>query len=141
MVIFYMIEMRAEIRDISYNCAWLGLWVIAEISLGITLVGTFLLPKFIEVEGPKLRGVFSNLARPFASLISGKRFGILMRRRKDEIASREVGLDTVTMIRNLESDLSSINRDRDIERYPSYEDIDNSRNISSVDATDTPHGF
>lgn len=139
MVILYLIKMQRDIRDVSYNCAWLGLWVIAEISLGITLIGTIMLPKFIEVEGSKLRGVFSNLARPFVLLMSGKFFGILMRGRKDEIASREVELDTVTVIRNSESDLSSMNRDRDIERYPSYEDLDNSRKYPSLDATHTLH--
>ena len=139
MAILYLIKMQGGIRDVSYNCAWIVLWLIAEIGLGITLIGTILLPKFIEVEGSKLRGVFSNLARPFAWLMPGKFFGILMRRRKDEIASREVELDTVTMIRNSESDLSSMNRDRDIERYPSYEDLDKSRKYPSLDATHTLH--
>ena len=138
-VMFYILRIRGDYHDTSYDSAWLNLWVIAEKHLDITVTDTLLLPKFIEAEDTKLRGVFSNLARPFVSLTCRGCFGILMRRRKDKIGSREVGLDTVTMIRNSESDLSSTNRDRDIQRSPSYEHLDNFKRYSSLDATDTSH--
>jgi hypothetical protein len=88
MIIVYVTRLGGENADVSYNTAWQGLWAFAEISLGIIVTCMFSLPKFIEAKGAKLRGVFSNLARPFTSLTSGGSFGILMQSRKDTTGSR-----------------------------------------------------
>ena len=120
MIIVYVTRLGGENADVSYNTAWQGLWAFAEISLGIIVACTFLLPKFIEAKGTKLRGVLSSLTRPFTSLSSGWSFGILMQSKKDTTPSHEVTLDRVTMIGNSESDLPFATRDQDMERYPSY---------------------
>lgn len=79
--------------DVSYNSAWVGLWALAEISVGVSVTGTFLLPKFLEAEGPKLRGV---LGRPFTSLtrISGRQWKNLTASSQE---GEEVVLNTVTV--------------------------------------------
>lgn len=112
MVIVYLSRMTNKNADVSYNTAWGGIWVFVEISFGITVTGMLFLPKFIEAEGTKLWGVFSSLTRPVTSLTSGK---------KDTTASQEVTLDTIAMIGDSRSDVVSINRDQDVERYPFYE--------------------
>lgn len=129
MVIIYLERMGGPNADISYNVCWLGLWVFAEISFGITVTGTFLLPKFIEAEGAKLRGVFSSLTRPLTSLTSGSSFGAS---KKDSSASQDVTLDTVTMIGGSESDVASSHHDLDVERCPSYWSIDDGAKYPSV---------
>lgn len=139
MIIVYLVRMAGEDADISYNTAWAGMCAFAENSLGITVTGTFLLPKFIEAEGTKLRGVFNSLTRPFTSLTSGGSFGILTQSKKGTATTREVTLDTVTIMGHSESDLSSTNRDRDLDRYSSYEGDHNLASYPSVNATDTPH--
>ena len=65
MILFYLSRMSGSNDDVSYNSAWLGLWAFAEISVGVSVTSTFLLPKFLEAEGSKLRSV---LGRPFMSL-------------------------------------------------------------------------
>lgn len=122
MIIVYLARTGGENADVSYNAAWLGLWAVAEISFGITVTGTFLLPKFIEAEGTKLRSIFSSLTRSLPSLTS-RRFGSLIQWKKNRIVSQEVALDTITMIGHSESDADSINRDQDVERFPFYEDV------------------
>lgn len=81
--------------DVSYNSAWLGLWAFAEVSVGVSVTGTFLLPKFLEAEGPRLRGV---LGRPLTSLkrISGRQWKNLAA--SSQGGEEEVVLDTVTVI-------------------------------------------
>ena len=49
--------------DDSYINLWMRLWVIGEVSIGVSITGIFSLSKFIEAEGPKLRGVFLRLIR------------------------------------------------------------------------------
>ncbi len=117
MIIIYLYRMGGPNADISYNVCWLGLWVFAEISFGITVTGTFLLPKFIEAEGARLRGAFSSLTRPLTSLTSGSSFGAS---KKDTSASQDVTLDTITMIGGSESDGASSRHEMDVERCPSY---------------------
>lgn len=70
MIIVYVNRMGGPSADIAYNTAWQGLWAFAEISFGLTVTGTFLLPKFIEAKGADLRGIFSLIARPFSSSFS-----------------------------------------------------------------------
>ena len=120
MIIVFLTRMGGDNADVSYNTAWLGLWVFAEIGLGITAACTFLLPKFIEAEGTKLRGVFSSLTRPFSSLTRGGSSGIRTQSKSGTIASEEVTTDTIKMLRHSESDLPSTHRDHDVERCPSF---------------------
>ena len=131
MIIVYLDRMGGHNADVSYNTAWGGMWAFAEISLGITVTGTLLLPKFIQAEGAKLRGIFSSLTRPFTSLMSGGSLGTSMQARNSIPAAQDVTLDTINMIRRSESDIGTTSGDRDVERYPSYEGI----SIQSVNVT------
>ena len=96
MILFYLSRMSSSNADISYNSAWLGLWAFAEISVGVSVTGTFFLPKFLEAEGPKLRGLlgqsFTSLAR-----ISGRQWENPTASSRQE-EEEEVALDTVTVI-------------------------------------------
>lgn len=69
MIILYASRQSGDLAtaDISYNVAWLGLWAYAEISLGLIVICTLSLPKFIEVKGVKLRLFLSSISRPFSS--------------------------------------------------------------------------
>ena len=67
MVILYVARQDGATADISYNVAWMGLWAYAEIGLGIIVICTLSLPKFIEVKGKKVRIYFSGITRPFSS--------------------------------------------------------------------------
>lgn len=115
MIIVYVNRIGAKNADITFNTAGEGLWVIAEISFGLIVTCTFSLPKFIEAEGTKLLGVVSSLTRPFASLTSVTFLGSLTRSRKDRTASSEVTFDRITIIGNSENDISSTNRDQEME--------------------------
>ena len=105
MMLFYLFRMYNYNPDISYNSAWLGLWALAELSIGVSVTGTFFLPKFLEAEGPKLRVV---LGRAFASLtrISGRQW-------KNPTASSHqeeeeaVALDIVNVIMGQDAPLRS----------------------------------
>ena len=98
MIIIYLSRMSGSNGDVSYNSAWLGLWAFAEVSVGVSVTGTFLLPKFLEAEGPRLRGV---LGRPLTSLqrISGRQWKKnLAASSQGEEEEEDVVLDTVTVI-------------------------------------------
>ena len=97
MIIIYLSRMSGSNGDVSYNSAWLGLWAFAEVSVGVSVTGTFLLPKFLEAEGPRLRGV---LGRPLTSLqrISGRQWKNLAASSQGEEEEEDVVLDTVTVI-------------------------------------------
>ena len=104
MILLYLSRMSSSNTDVSYNSAWLGLWAFAEISVGVSVTGTFFLPKFLEAEGPKLRG---GLGRAFTSLtrISGRQWKktTASSRQEDE----EVALDTVIVMMGRDSSLRS----------------------------------
>lgn len=140
-MIVNLARMGGKNADVSYYTAWGGIWAFAEISFGITVTGTILLPKFIESEGTKLRGVFSSLTRPFTSLKSGGSFGILMESEKGTTAAQEVTLDTIGTIGYSESDVGSTNRGQDMERYPSNEGVHDPTKHPSVNATETLRRF
>lgn len=70
MVILYVSRQSGAKADVSYNVAWMGLWAYAEIGLGLIVICTLSLPKFIEVKRKKLRLFFSRITRSF-SLRSG----------------------------------------------------------------------
>ena len=137
MIIVYFSRMTGKNADVSYNTAWAGIWVFAEVSLGITVTGTLFLPKFIEAEGTKLKGLVSSLRRPFTSFTSEGSFGILSQSNKHSNAAQEVPLDTVRIIGRSEGDLSFTNLEQDIERDLSIEDIHNPAKYPSVHSTDT----
>ena len=122
MIMVYLI--RAANTDASYNDCWMGLWVLAEVSIGVSISGTFLLPKFFEAEGPKLRGVFSRLTR---SLTFRRRSRIPVQWKEDaRFASQEQEPDN-TFAMNEHSSKNNLvaptKHDRDVERCPSYEDF------------------
>ena len=97
MILFYLSRVSGSNADESYNSAWLGLWAFAEISVGVSVTGTFLLPKFLEAEGSKLRGVFG---RPFTSLtrVFGRQWKDRTAPSQEEEEEEELVLDTVTVI-------------------------------------------
>lgn len=68
MIIYYILLMSGAKADISYNTAWMGLWVLAEISLGIIVSCTFSLPRFVEAEGPRFRTVYRSVTKPLTSI-------------------------------------------------------------------------
>ena len=132
MAIVYLERMGGYNADISYNTLWVGVWLFAEIALGITVMGTLLLPKFIEAKSTKLRGVFSHFRQNITSLISGASFG------NGTIATREVTLDTITIIGHLESDGCSTSDDQDVERSPSHENTNITTAYPSSDTVADP---
>ncbi|KAL8756519.1 MAG: hypothetical protein Q9199_002883 [Rusavskia elegans] len=81
MIILYVARMGEKDADVSYNAAWMGFWVFAEISLGIIVTSTFSLPKLIEARGKTMRIALSNLARPLGSFTSLR---TLVRSTKDQ---------------------------------------------------------
>ena len=110
--------------DDSYINLWMRLWVLVEVSIGVSITGTFSLPKFIEAEGPKLRGVFLRLTRP---LTFRRRSRIPAQWKKDERVTSQEGEPDDTFAMNEYSSernlVASTNQDRDVERCPSYEDV------------------
>ncbi|KAM0794380.1 hypothetical protein BDR22DRAFT_875971 [Usnea florida] len=140
MIIVYLSRMSGENADVSYNICWLGLWVFAETSLGITVTGTFLVPKFVEAKGAKLRGVFTRLTRSFpSSLTSIASFAHVTQLRRNTITSQDGRLDTMAMIGRSESNASTINRDQDVERQTSDESVYHSAGYTGVSAPVIPH--
>lgn len=47
----YLLRMAGDNADVSYNVAWLGNMVMAELTLGICVICFLSLPKFMEVKG------------------------------------------------------------------------------------------
>ncbi|KAL8925179.1 MAG: hypothetical protein Q9208_003684 [Pyrenodesmia sp. 3 TL-2023] len=64
LIIYYSFLLGAK-ADVSYNAAWACLWAFAETTLGIIVICTFSLPKFIEAEGHMFRRAFHGIIRPF----------------------------------------------------------------------------
>ncbi len=126
MIMVYVLRAARSHADESYNDFRINIWAFVEVSVGVSVIGTFMLPKFLEAKGPKLLGVLSGLTRP---LTSKGCFGVLTKWREDEIvAPQELAPDDkITMIEHpSESDLeASTNHDDDVERYPSYEAVHN----------------
>ena len=125
MIMFYVSQLGGADADVSYNTAWQGLWAFAEITFGIIVTCTLLLPKFLEAKGARMRGILSSLQRPFTSFGSGGSFSILMRSSRDKAGSREATIDRVGMVGRAESETSSTNRGQDTETHPSYEGVCN----------------
>lgn len=71
-MIVYVLRMSGDHADVTYNTAWAGFWLLAEISLATVVTCLISLPKFVEVHGKWFKTTFSNLSRP---LISLKRLG------------------------------------------------------------------
>ena len=140
MIIFYVSRLGGANADVSYNTAWQGLWLFAEISFGIIVICTLLLPKFLEAKGAKLRGIFSSLTRIFASFGSGGSFSFNMRSSKDKAGSCEATVDSVVMVGSAESETSSTDSDRDIEMYRSSEGVHDPGEYAS-NAADPSNGF
>lgn len=122
MIIYSILQVAAVNANNSYWTAWLGLWAFAEISLGLVMTGTFMLPKFFEVKGSRIRIFFSSFTRHFTSLGSGSSPGTDIRSRRTRVASQdEVGLDSMPLGKPSKSDCSLSNHTYDIERLPSHD--------------------
>ncbi|KAL8728516.1 MAG: hypothetical protein Q9166_005338 [cf. Caloplaca sp. 2 TL-2023] len=67
-MIIYVLRMSGDHADVTYNTAWAGFWLLAEISLATVVTCLISLPKFIEVHGKWFKTTFSNLSRPLISL-------------------------------------------------------------------------
>ncbi|KAF2804430.1 uncharacterized protein BDZ99DRAFT_481249 [Mytilinidion resinicola] len=63
-IIMYLLRMAGANADVSYNIAWLGLWVAAEVSFGLCVISLLSLPKLMEVKG---KHWFALVAKPFSS--------------------------------------------------------------------------
>lgn len=72
-MIVYVLRMSGDHADVTYNTAWAGFWLLAEISLATIVTCLISLPKFVEVHGKWFRTAFSNLSRPL--IISLTRLG------------------------------------------------------------------
>lgn len=72
-MIVYVLRMSGDHADVTYNTAWAGFWLLAEISLATVVTCLISLPKFVEVHGKWFRTAFSNLSRPL--IISLTRLG------------------------------------------------------------------
>lgn len=97
MIIFYALRMGEKDADVSYNAAWMGFWIFAEISLGIIVTSTFSLPKLIEARGKTMRIALSNLARPLGSFTSLRT--LVRSTRIDQSTSHTATFDQVTVDR------------------------------------------
>ncbi|KAL8744504.1 MAG: hypothetical protein Q9184_007991 [Pyrenodesmia sp. 2 TL-2023] len=64
LIIYYSFGTSAN-EDVSYNAAWLCLWLFVEVTLGIIVTCTFSLPKFIETEGHVFRRAFRSITKSF----------------------------------------------------------------------------
>ncbi|KAI4091212.1 MAG: hypothetical protein LQ339_008189 [Xanthoria mediterranea] len=95
MVILYVSRQDGSTADISYNVAWMGLWAYAEIGLGIIVICTLSLPKFIEVKGKKVRIFLSGITRPFSSR-SGGSWDKLQRSKTSDFESMAPHVDETT---------------------------------------------
>lgn len=72
MMFTHVVRMEGKAADASYNALWMTLWAYAEISLGIIVICTLTLPKFIDAKGKKLWGTFTKLARALKSCAPSK---------------------------------------------------------------------
>ena len=137
MIIFYVTRLNGRNADVTYNIAWIGLWVFAEVGFGITVTSTFMLPKFIEARGAKLCHVLFSVTRPLSSLTSKLSFGTFLQSRKGTEVAREVSLDTIAMVGDSENDSVFATPDlEDMESHPSSECTCDAAKYTSVNATD-----
>ena len=124
MMMVYVIRGVDQNSDHSYNDFWMILWVLVEVSIGVSILGTFSLPKFIEAKGPKLRGFFLHLTRP---LTFGRRSAAPVQRMEDARVTPEERKSSDTFATYEHSSESKLvafmNHDRDVERCASDEDV------------------
>ena len=95
--------MSGDHADVTYNTAWAGFWLLAEISLATVVTCLLSLPKFIEVHGKFVTTTFSNLSRPlisFTRLVSSQRTSSGHSRTKDSTVSEDLALDEVATMQN-----------------------------------------
>ena len=71
-MIIYVLRMAGDRADLTYNTAWAGFWLLAEISLATVVTCLLSLPNFIEVHGKSLIETLTSISQP---LISLRRFG------------------------------------------------------------------
>ena len=120
----YLVRAEGKNADASHRGYWMILWAIADVSIGVSITGTFSLPKFVEAEGPKLRRIFSRLTRP---LTPERRVGIPVQPKEDRgVASQERKPNDMfpATEHSSQSDLIvCTDHDHDLERGPSKEDV------------------
>lgn len=131
MAIVYIVRLSKQ-PDNSYNTLWEGLWVYAEISLGIILICLMTLPKFIQAKGDRIQNVCWNLTRPVVSLASDF-VEHLVHSSTNSIPSRATTLN--------ESDMSDhgISRGQDLNSDFMQRDIHEFSTYSPVQVADASH--
>jgi nicotinic acid phosphoribosyltransferase len=70
-VLVFLFRMGRTNADVSYNVAWMGLCIIAEISLGIIVACMLSMPKLVEARGDWLATKLSGMSTAFGSIFSG----------------------------------------------------------------------
>ena len=93
----YLLRMAGTNADATYNMAWLGLWVAAEVSLGICVISLLPLPKFIEAKG---KHWFSRFIQPFNSFSTSwaslTRLRLTQTDRREEESYSNISLTQIT---------------------------------------------
>ncbi|MCJ1464632.1 hypothetical protein MMC07_003245 [Pseudocyphellaria aurata] len=138
MIIYYVAitSIGVEKVDASYNIAAAGMWALAEISFGMIVTCTFSLPKFIEAEGTRIRGILSSLTRPYVSPTFFVFFS-----KKDTVDSPDLTLDRVSASGYSESNIAFAgNHDQTIEGDLSEEGVQSSAKYPSVDIPNSLNG-
>lgn len=74
MLLFYATRMNKPSADVSFIMGWMMCLALVELSLGISVACTLILPKLFEAKGQNVQAAFSILARPFTSVKSFKNF-------------------------------------------------------------------
>ena len=123
MIIVYIFRSNGADADVSYNTEGLGLWALAELTLGIIVACTFLLPKFFEAKGSSLRGLLSSFARPFTSSNGSS---VNWTRRKRNASGIEGETDSISITHapgQSDGDLPLKSYAEDIEGFHPHKDI------------------
>lgn len=64
----FRLQDQGQNQDQSYEMAWMGLWSLAEIALGIMIACTLTLPKLLRAKSKEINSFFTTLSLPFVSL-------------------------------------------------------------------------
>jgi hypothetical protein len=62
------LEEQGDRQDASYEMAWMGLWSMAEVSLGIICACSLSLPKVWRERRTEVRAVLSKISKPFVPI-------------------------------------------------------------------------
>ncbi|KAF7513290.1 hypothetical protein GJ744_009711 [Endocarpon pusillum] len=97
-IIIYVLRMSGDHADVTYNTAWAGFWLLAEISLGTVVTCLLSLPKFVEAHGKLFKNTLSIFSRPLLSLTrpgSSERGSLGRSRTKNNFTSEDTTLEEI----------------------------------------------